>query len=326
MTLNKIAQLIGASIKGGSEIEIEINDVAPLWLAQEGQLSFLHEKAYLSKVKNSKASAIITFMELETDIPQLIVKNTRKAMTVILDDMFPEKSAQTGISKMTDIAADVVLGKDLCIESFVKIGSGSKIGNNVVIQSNVTIGEHCEVGDGTVLKSGVVITNSITVGKNTVINSGTVIGGEGFGYFFDEGVHQKIPHPKGVVIGDNVEIGSNAVVDSGCLFPTTIGDGTKIDNLVQIAHNVTIGKHCVIAAQSGSLGGATLEDYVAMGGKSDVGKIVVGKGAQIAGRAGVTKDVPPGTVVSGFPAQKHSEELRYQARLRKLATNKEMHT
>jgi len=316
MTLDQIAQLIDGSLNGDSEIEI--SDVAPLWLAKEGQLSFLHEKSYLEKVKDTKASAIVTFTELDSAIPQIIVKNSRLAMAVILEKMFPENTATAGISSMTDIAEGVQLGADVCIESFVKIGKGCTIGANVYIQSNVSIGENCHIGDGCILKSGVVLTNNIRIGKNTIINSGTVIGGEGFGYVFDRGTHQKIPHPKGVEIGEDVEIGSNTVVDSGCLAPTKIGNGTKIDNLVQIAHNVTVGNHCVIAAQSGSLGGATLQDYVSMGGKSDVGKVTVGKGAQLAGRAGATKDVPPGEIVSGFPAQKHSDELRYQARLRKL--------
>lgn len=204
----------------------------------------------------------------------------------------------------------------------VFIGENVTIGANVVIHAGVTILPNVQIGDNTVIYPNVSIYPFTTIGKNCRIHAGVVIGSDGFGYTFDQGQHKKIWHMGGVVIHDNVEIGSNTSIDQGTFSPTIIGAGTRIDNLVQIAHNCRIGRGCILCGQSGLAGSVVLEDYVVLGGRAAVGPdSFIGMGSQIAGGAKVNESAnwPAGSKLGGHPAKDLKEWMRGVAYLRKVS-------
>lgn len=205
----------------------------------------------------------------------------------------------------------------------VFIGQDVEIGENVVIYSGVTIMGPSRIGDSTTLYPNVTIYPDTVIGKETVVHGNSTIGSDGFGYEFYNGRHLKIYHLAGVEIGDNVELGSGTFIDKGTFKPTRIGNGSKIDNLVQIAHNNQVGQHVVICGQAGTAGSATIEDYVVVGGRAAIAPgVTIGKGAQLAGAAMCTGNAEPGAVLAGHPARPLKEWLRSVATLRKLTLEK----
>ena len=209
--------------------------------------------------------------------------------------------ADTGfVDAFVVIKDDVIIGKDVRIDANVCIGEGVSIGNNVIIYPNV------------------VIYPGTTIGNNVVINSGAVIGSDGFGYINEKEKWRKIPQVAQVIIEDNVEIGAGVTIDCGCLDPTVIGAGTKIDNLTHIGHNVVIGKHNAIAAQSGFVGSAKTGDHVIVGGQVGVDCVEICENVIVASKAGVTKNIIKPGVYSGFPAQEHQKQLKMEAKIRKV--------
>jgi UDP-3-O-[3-hydroxymyristoyl] glucosamine N-acyltransferase len=216
----------------------------------------------------------------------------------------------------TQIDPTAMIAQNVFVGEHVKIGAG------VEIMPGCVILPHVEIGDGTKLYPNVTIYSFSKIGKNCRFHSGTVIGSDGFGYTFHQGKHLKIWHTGGVVIHDDVEIGSNSSVDMGTFSPTIIGEGTRIDNFVQVAHNCKIGKGCVLCGSSGLAGSVTLEDYVVLAGKAGVGPdAVLGKGTQLAGAGMVNDGVvwPPGSILAGHPARDFKEWMKGVAYLRKMS-------
>jgi UDP-3-O-[3-hydroxymyristoyl] glucosamine N-acyltransferase len=200
------------------------------------------------------------------------------------------------------------------------IGDGSAIGEGTIIGPNVVIGDGVEVGAQCNLFPNVVVYSGSWLGDRVSIHGGAVIGSDGFGYVYRDNAHQKIPHVGRCIIENDVEIGANTTIDRGSISDTVIGAGTKIDNLVQVAHNVRVGRLCLIVSQAGIAGSAILEDGVVVGGQAGLGgHITIGKGARVGAQGGVFGDIPAGETWSGYPARPHKEALRAQAALFKLS-------
>lgn len=322
MKLSVIADHLRGQLIGDGQKDI--TSVASLQDALQSDITFVLEKKYYRQALEASAGAFVTYAPLAAEDgrtpDQIVVKNPRKAMAQLIALLYPEPALpQTSrIAPSAVIHETARIGTGCVIDPGVLIGQHTLIGNGVIIRANTVIGDHCAVGDQSLIGPNVVIYDKCRIGCQVTIQAGVVIGSDGFGFFQDNGEWRHIPHIGGVLIEDNVHIGANTVVAQGCLGPTVIGKGTKIDNLVQVAHNVVMGEHCLITGQVGFLGSAKLGNYVVMGGQSGVGAIEVGDHTMIAARGGVTKSLPEKSVVSGYPAVSHKEELENQAILRRI--------
>ncbi len=316
MWLKEIAEIIDGELRGEN---CWIEKVSDLKEAGENDLIFIFEEKDLLIAEKTKAKAlVIPEIEFSTNKPIILVKNPRLAMAKILRYFdwrtFPEEIHSTVIwGENVRIEEKVGIGAYTVIGNNVKIGKETKIGPGVVIGNNVTIGERC------IIYPKVSIYDYCYIGNNVILHSGCVIGGDGFGYVWDGKIHVKIPHIGKVIIEDDVEIGVNSTIDRGTFGETRIGKGTKIDNLVTIAHNVKIGENCIIVGQTGIAGSSEIGNNVIIAGQSGISDHVkVGNKVIILARSGVTKDVSDNSIVSGFPARSHKEELKWQALLRRL--------
>ncbi len=319
-TLREIAEMVGGRVEG--DPDTVITGVSGVKEADEGDITFIAKPKYLALLHESKASAVVVGEDLPDDlpIPAVRVKNPDMAFATIVNSIAPPPpKVERGIHPSAQIGEGVELGEGVSIQAFVVIRDGAKIGDGTVVMPGVFIGEQTVIGRDCLIEPNVTIRERISIGDRVIIHSGTVIGSDGFGFSTVEGVHHKIPQIGTVEIGDDVEIGANVTIDRARFDKTVIGKGTKIDNLVQIAHNVVIGEHSIIVAQTGISGSTVIGKNVVLAGQSGViGHITVGDNVVAAGRAGITKDVPPNTVVSGFPAQPHEREKKLQAYARKL--------
>lgn len=213
-----------------------------------------------------------------------------------------------------------MLGELVSVGDYAVVGSGVRLADGVTIGAHCVIGDDASIGERARLWPGVTIYPGVTLGARTIIHSGARIGCDGFGYVLRDGAHQKIPHVGRCIIGDDVEIGANSTIDRGSIDDTVVGNGTKIDNLVHVAHNVRIGEKCLLVAQVGIAGSATIGDGVILAGQAGIGgHLSIGAGARIGAQAGVFGDVPAGETWSGYPARPHKESLRASAALFKLA-------
>jgi UDP-3-O-[3-hydroxymyristoyl] glucosamine N-acyltransferase len=258
-------------------------------------------------------------------IPSLVVKNPRLAFAQALRLFHERPYVPGGISERAVVGTGVVLGPDPTVHAYAVISDGARIGCRVTLYPGVFIGANSVIGDDVVIHPNVTILESVAIGSRVIIHSGTVIGSDGFGFVTDGGRHHKIPQVGGVIIEDDVEIGAICTVDRATLGNTVIRKGTKLDNMVHIAHNVTIGEHCLFAAQVGIAGSSTLGSYVVMGGQAGaVDHITIGDRVMVGGGSGVTRDMDAGQVVAGFPAIPIRDWLKAQAIFSKLPELKKM--
>ena len=322
MKLREISELIGGELVGDGEVEI--TGVAGIREAGPGDITFLANPKYRSDLERTRASAVIVGRDVEHCYgkPFIRVDNPFYGFARVLELFAPQpKKLTPGVDPLAVLGRNVKLGKGVVIMPFVYIGDDVSIGDNTVIYPFVYIGDEVEIGSDTVIHPNVTIRERCKVGNRVIIHSGARIGTDGFGFAkFKEG-HYKIPQIGTVIIEDDVEIGANTTIDRATMTngATIIKRGTKIDNLVQIAHNVVVGENCLITAQVGIAGSAQIGNWVTFGGQSGaVGHIRIGDNVTVAARAGVTKDIPPNQFVSGFPAEPHAKELRRQAAMRKL--------
>ncbi len=319
LTVNELAKRLKADIHGDGSCVIR--SVGPVASADRNTLTFVTDDRHLAELKTSHAGAVIVGKAVEQlSIPHLVVKNVNASLIEALKIFAPEITpAAPGVHKTAMLAANVKLGKNVSIGPCVVIEEATEIGDNTVIAAGCKIGQQVKIGQSCRLDPNVVVYHRSRLGNSVIIQANSTIGSTGFGYYFIDGAHRLIPHNGIVVIEDFVEIGANSCVDRAKFGETRIGAGTKIDNLVQIAHNVTIGKCCLIVAQVGIAGSAKIGDGVVLAGQAGVGdNIEIGNGAVVGAQAGVIGNVEPGKQVLLMPAVDRMEALRATACMYRL--------
>ena len=321
LDLGKLQSLVGGQwcLDGMQPV---ITGVAEISEAGPHDLIYAVDKRRVDLVKESNCGlAILPQGDWDVDCPHICVKNPYLAFARVLELLNDFEPEQVGVSTKAFVHPESQIGVDVQIYPGVVIGRGAKVGDRAILLSNVAIGEDVEVGSDCLVYQNVVIRERCKIGNRVILQPGCVIGSDGYGFVYEDGVHHKIPQIGIVVIEDDVELGANVTVDRGTFRPTIIGKGTKIDNLVQIGHNVVLGQGCLMASQSGISGTTKVEDYVTFGGQSgSVGHIIIGRGSTIFARGVPTQSVKPGSKISGFPGRDHNEDLRMIATMRKLPT------
>ncbi|MEA2336955.1 MAG: UDP-3-O-[3-hydroxymyristoyl] glucosamine N-acyltransferase [Thermoanaerobaculia bacterium] len=308
----------------GGPAGLVIDGVASLADAGETQLSFLSNPKYAPQLASTKAAAILVSADAAGEDERLIrVANPYYAMASIVAKYFADRPIPKGISPHAAIAASARIGSNAVIGPFTTIADDVVLGDNVVIYQNVSIEAGSVVGDGTIVYPQVSIYERSIIGKRCIIHSGVVIGADGYGFATQGGKHHKIPQIGIVRIGDDVEIGAGTTIDRAALGETSIGDGTKIDDQVMIAHNVKVGKHCLLVAQVGIAGSTQLGDYVVVAGQSGfAGHLTIGSNVQVAAKSAVLDDVADGQKVMGIPAVPFREFAKREAMLRRMIRKK----
>lgn len=332
VTVGEIAHLLKTNFVGdGSTL---ITGVAGLDSAIPGTISFIENEKFLSEAIESSAAAIIVPEALAEAFeaaqkqfkrgrkrakPIVLAGNPRLAFAKVLEFLQPNAMPEKGIHPTAIIETDAHIGEGVTIREHCYVGHHARINDGAVLYPHVVIGDGAQIGDECVLFPSVVILGQVHIGKRVRIHSGSVIGGDGFGYVFDGERHQKVPQIGTVIIEDDVEIGCNVCIDRATMGATRIGEGTKIDNLVQIAHNVQIGKNCVLCGQVGLSGSVIVEDNVIMAGQAGLrDHVKIGKGAILGAKAGIMSDVAAGEFVAGAPAVPNRDYMKINAASRKL--------
>lgn len=321
--VSDIATLVGGRYDGPADRAIA--GVATLAEATSEHLSFLGNPKYASQVASSRAGVLLVGDALEGDDPRFLrVKDVYFALSQIITRWFAARPAPEGISPQASIAPSAKVGSNVRVGAFVAVGENVTIGNDVTIYPNVTIEPNSTIGDGTVIHANASIYHGTKIGKRCVIHSGAVLGSDGYGFATHGGRHHKIPQIGIVRLEDDVEIGAGTTIDRAALGETVIGEGTKVDNLVQIGHNVRVGKHCLLVSQVGIAGSTTLGDYVVVAGQSGfAGHLTIGSRVQVAAKSAVLDDVGDGEKVMGTPAMPFREFARREAMLRRMTRKKE---
>lgn len=311
-TLADIASSTGAKL-GNAELGDRVIETAgPLEAAPKASISFIDNPKYLRHLDSTQAAAVFCQERYADRVPDsvavLIHDQPYKAYAAALAMLFPTAArpepvtGETGVSKHAHIADSVTMEDDVIVEPGVVIGEGVSLGRGARILAGAVIGANVQIGRNTTIGVHASVLNAF-IGDNVILHPGVRIGQDGFGFAMGPGGHRKVAQIGRVIIQDHVEIGANSTVDRGSNRDTVIGEGTKIDNLVQIGHNVVIGRHCIIVGLAGIAGSATLGDYVVVAGQTGVvGHVTVGHGAQIGGGSGVDKNLEPGAKVIGTPA------------------------
>jgi len=324
-TLDELAKISGAeATSGGDRL---FSDVAPLAAAASDQVSFLDNRKYLDDFGESSAGACLVHPDHATRAPDgmalLVTGAPYHGYARVAAAFYPRESNANGLAAMDGIDKSAMIGEGCQIAPSAAIGAKAEIGEGCRIGPHGVIGPGAVIGPGGVIASNATLTHCI-IGANAVIHSGVRIGQDGFGFALGPEGHLKVPQLGRVVIGEDVEIGANCTIDRGSAPDTVIGDGTKIDNLVQIGHNVRIGGNCMVVSQVGISGSTTVGDFVMLGGQAGIaGHLTIGDGVRVAAKAGVIGDVGPGLTVAGLPARPRMEWLRSVAVLRRLAKKKE---
>lgn len=325
-TLGELAQLSGADFGSGSDSSYVIHDVAALDKAGKDQISFLDNIKYKENFLTTGAGACIVSPDMAALAPAgvhlLVSKNPYKAYALVAQAFYPDTPPDARIAPSACIHDSAIVGKGCVIDDNAVIGEGAEIGEGAWIGANAAIGRRVKIGARTRIGANAVISHA-TIGSNVRIYPGCCIGQDGFGFAIDPAGHVKVPQLGRVIIHDSVEIGANTTIDRGSGPDTVIGQGTWIDNLVQIGHNVQVGRGCVIVSQVGISGSTVLEDFVVLAGQVGVaGHLRIGRGARIAAKSGILRDVPAGSELMGYPAIPIKQFFRQTAYLNRLLTKK----
>lgn len=322
MKARELAATLGTGLVG--DPEVELLGVAPLGGATPADLSFLNNPRYRSKALASAAGAIlVTEGERLGGRTVLPCANPYAALARALRLFHPEDLPPPGIHPTVVVGLGCEVAPTASVGPFAVLGDGTRVGERTAVGAGAVVGRGCTLGADCRLHPRVVLYDGTSVGDRVILHAGCVLGSDGFGYAQEGGAHVKVPQVGRVVVEDDVEIGANTTIDRGALEETRVGRGTKIDNLVQLGHNVVVGPGCILVAQSGISGSSTLGAGVMIAGQSGaVGHIRIGDGARVGAKSAVTKDVPAGGFVTGHPAQDHRLWLRERAlvgRLEKMA-------
>ncbi len=317
MRLSDFAELAKGTIIG--DPDTEISGVAGIEDAKKGDITFASSEKLMPTLLKTEASCVIARKPFEgISAAQLIVKNPHYAFAKAIEYFYPRVSPEPGISDKAYVSDRAIIGGGVVISSFAYVEENVSIGNGSVISQGVFIGEGSKIGSNCIIYPNATIRERVSIGERVIVHSGTVIGSDGFGYVFENGVHYKIPQVGGVVIEDDVEIGSNVSIDRATLGNTLIGKGTKIDNLVQIAHNVQIGEKSLIVSQVGIAGSSKIGSFVTLAGQVGVADhAAIESETVLTAHSGISGRVAKG-VYSGYPAIPHNIWLRAQAAFPKL--------
>jgi UDP-3-O-[3-hydroxymyristoyl] glucosamine N-acyltransferase len=323
-TQAEIAEIAKPGRTTGTTTEA-IRGIASLESAEAGDISFLGNPKYKSSVASTRASIVLlppdyagkpglNQVHMAVDNPSVALA---RICSRIEQSLWPKPTP--GVHGSAVVAPDASVAASATVGPLCVVESGARVGERVHLQAQVFLGRGARVGEDSWLMAGSVVSAECTLGKRVRLHPGVVVGSDGFGYEFVSGRHEKVPQVGSVLIGDDVEIGANSTVDRARFGKTLVGEGTKIDNLVQVGHNVVIGRHCLLCAQVGIAGSTTLEDYVVLGGQVGLaGHLTLGKGAKVAAQSGVGKDVPAGASVFGTPSLPIVVEQRLAVLRRKL--------
>jgi UDP-3-O-[3-hydroxymyristoyl] glucosamine N-acyltransferase len=317
--LKLLSQIAGGQLSGNGEVEISA--AAPIETAQSGQITFVANPKYAKFLESTSASAVVLSPEVKFDrLPSIRHQNPYLAFAIILDHLYPEpERAEFGIHASSVVSESAILGQNTSIGALSFIGNNSSIGDNTKVLPKAYIGNCVSLGSNCKIYPGVHILDDTKIGNNVIIHSGTVIGSDGFGYArHDKGI-KKVKQIGWVEIGDDTEIGANCTIDRGALGPTKIGRCVKIDNLVQIAHNVEIGDYSIIVSQVGISGSTKLGKGVILAGQVGLtGHIELGDGVTVGAQSGVKNNIPAGKTYFGYPAREIMETKRIEACLGRL--------
>ncbi|MFT5169397.1 MAG: UDP-3-O-[3-hydroxymyristoyl] glucosamine N-acyltransferase [Lysobacterales bacterium] len=318
ITLAEIAKIVDGKVSGDENLVV--TGLSGIEEAKEGELTFLDDKKFVSYLDTTNASAIIVPQDLKViDRTVIFVDNPSLAFAKVIDTFTDKNTSFSGVHKTAVVAENVTLGSNITLGPHVVISDNCSIGDNTFIMPGVSVGNNSSIGKDCVIHANVSIYHDTVIGDRVSIHSGSVIGSDGFGYTQKDGVHHKLPQIGCVVIEDDVEIGGNVVIDRARFDKTIIRRGTKIDNLVQIAHNVDVGEGVLIISQAGISGSCQIGKGAILAGQSGIaGHLSIGDGVIVAGKAGVTKSVLDKQMVSGYPAKPHKHAQKVNAAVQRL--------
>ncbi len=312
-SLFELAETLGAPVP---ETDMEIRGIAPIADAGPDQIGFVAQKRYVAEVAGSRAGALLVSEDLvgslpEDPRPRLVVQDAHVALLDLLESFFPRLERAPEIHSTAVLGRGVRLGRGVTVAPYAVIEAEAEIGDGCSIGSHCVIGSQARIGRDCVLHPQVVVYPRTVIGERVVLHAGSRIGVDGFGYVFRDGRHQKVPQVGACVVEDDVEIGANTTIDRGSIGETRVQGGAKLDNLVQLGHNVRIGPHAILAGQVGVAGSTRVGAGVMAGGQVGIaGHLRVGDGAKLAAKAGVVGDVEPGASMLGYPARPRIEFLR----------------
>lgn len=329
LSIAEIAAMTEAELPSAARSDGLISNIAPLDRAGPGDLVFFDTAAYRDQLRQCEAAACLVAAPLAAEVPERIIplcaRDPYRAFVTVAQALFPQAMRPSSLFAVSGTADDATVHPSARVEAGVTIDPGAvvgpeaDIGGGTLIGANAVIGPRVRIGRDCVIGSGATVTHAL-IGDRVIVHTGCRIGQDGFGYQGGPRGHDKIPQVGRVIIQDGVEIGAGTTIDRGALRDTMIGEGTKIDNLVQIGHNVSIGRHCIIVAQSGISGSVTLEDWVVLGGQVGIADhLTIGEGAQIGASSGVMNDIPAGARWFGTPAKPAREQFRELSAIRRLA-------
>jgi len=319
LTLKQIAEQVGGTVEGD---DVAIKGVAKIEEAKSGDITFMVNPKYAKYIDQSHASAVVVDDKIKETGGKPCIRAANPYYTFLkIVRLFhpPKKLIEEGVHPTAVVGEGTQLGKNVSIGPYVVIGRNCAVGDRTSLMPGVVVENNVQIGVDCFIYSHVSLRQDVILGNRVIIHNGTVIGSDGFGFALEDGRYHKIPQIGNVVIEDDVEIGANTTIDRATLGETRICKGVKLDNLVHVAHNCTIGENTVIAGQTGLSGSTHIGKNVRMGGQVGfAGHMTIGDGAAMAAQSGVSKDVPPGVMVSGSPARPHRETMRIQAATNKL--------
>jgi UDP-3-O-[3-hydroxymyristoyl] glucosamine N-acyltransferase len=318
MKLEKVAELVGGKLKGDGSLEI--SGLRGIEQAGEGHVTFLSKKKFLDVLNRSQTSAVLVKEEVDTPVCQIIVASPELAFARLLREFHPELRPKPGVHDRAVIGKNVKLGEQVTLSAGVCIGDDVEIADHVHLYPGVVVGDRCRIGSHSTLYPNVTLYQDTELGCRVILHAGVVIGADGFGYTLDEkGAHYKISQIGRVVIEDDVEIGANSCVDRAAMGATVIKQGTKIDNLVQVAHNCTVGEHSILVAQVGLAGSCTLGHHVVLAGQVGVADhVTLGDQVTLTARSAALRDIESNKIYGGSPAVPLGEWKKYVTVLPKL--------